>query len=108
MKLQIKRLRIREAIKHFNNNRKNGDEKLTSGKLALKVITDRDILPESKEQLFSQYNSGSVECPHNYVAAIANETGVTSDFLLGLTDEPTVVGRVTGMIQQLTNSNKTK
>lgn len=102
-------MRISEAIDHWNltNKKEKKFKKMTQRKLAVMVIKDRDISDNSKSQLFAQFNNGK-PCPHHYVKRIATLTGVTSDFLLGLTDHSTVTDRISDMIDRVESTIKTK
>lgn len=96
---QTQRIRIKEAIQFFNSTVEKKKDKLNMFDLAQQVI-QRDILTSSKYQLLCQYNSGSEECPHNYVVSIATITGVTTDYLLGLSQHETIEGNLSELISK--------
>lgn len=95
-----RRIRIKEAIEFYNSTVENKKDKLNMFDLAQRVV-HRDILMSSKYQLLCQYNSGSEECPHNYVVSIATITGVTTDYLLGMSDNPTVESELTKLLMKV-------
>ena len=104
--MEVKRIRIKEALKHLEAET---GYKVNFKWLAEKVITDKfkplskELIPIKQRQiLISLYNSGKLvkgndkkkkgkrrECPDKYLAKIAELTGVTTDYLIGLTDSPT-------------------
>lgn len=92
------RIKIKEALSFYNSQVKAKDA-LTLFDLAQQAI-DRDILPASKYQLVSQYNRGSEECPHKYIVSIATITGVTTDYLLGLSQHETIEGNLSEFISK--------
>ena len=94
------KVKIQEAIDFYNERRKEGEEKMTQGRLADLVIRDRmdrqsitkqrrrQIDPKYKTQTMSRWKHGRQTCDHHYLIAISKTTGVSVDFLLGLTNDP--------------------
>lgn len=99
------RIRVKEAVEFHNSTVEKKKDKLNMFDLAQRVI-HRDILTSSKYQLLCQYNSGSEECPHNYVVKIATITGVTTDYLLGMSDNTTVESELTKLLMKVQKTNQ--
>ncbi len=77
-------LRIKEAIKTFNKNRSEGEEKLNQGTLGEIVLKDEDI--KRKGWYISMWSRGLQEGKQRpkHIRRICKATNVSADFLLGI------------------------
>ena len=81
------KLRIKEAIDHYNNNRPEGDPAMTPKQLALKVFADKNAKEECKWVLFRQIISHRRRfvdlC---WLETISKETGYPADQLINFNE----------------------
>ena len=94
MKNNSRRVRVREAIEFYNSN---PHRVITLFDLAQTVIR-RQIAATSRYQLLAKYNKGSEDCPPAVVKRIAQELGVTTDFLHGHTEHPTLEHNIADLL----------
>ena len=92
MEKRYQRIKIDEGMKFYNENIKpHTGQKMTKRHLA-KSLDVLDIPDKSKGEYMTHYNKGQRECPSTVLADIARVLCVTSDFLLGISDDPIGAG----------------